>query len=75
MTWTTHRIIVEVPVEDGHDIGETAVRYAVERLLDGNKLHIEVNRARPVWNIAPTGRVRVKMWSKAKRWLLTADVS
>jgi hypothetical protein len=67
MAWTTHRIVVEVPVEDGHDIGETAVRYAVEYLIGGDKLHRELNRARP--NPAPTGRVRVKMWSKAKRWL------
>jgi len=72
MTWTTHRIIVEVLVENGHAIGETDVRYAVEYLLV-NGLHREINRARvtPV----PTGRVRVKMWSKAKRWLLTTDVS
>lgn len=67
--WTIHRIIVEVPVEDGHDVGETAVRWAVEYLVGGNKLHAEINRSRPPSYVAPTGRVRVKMWSRAKKWL------
>lgn len=64
MTWRTHRIIVEVPVND-KEVGETDVRYAVEHLIGGSKLHQEIARMRPVM----TGRVQVKMWSKAKRWL------
>ena len=66
MAWITHRIVVEVPVETGA-FTETDVRYAVEHLIGGDKLHRELNRAWP--SPRPMGRVKVKMWSKVKRWL------
>jgi hypothetical protein len=68
--WKTLRVIVELPVstDTAFPFGETDLRWLVERLIGGAKLHSEINRNR--MNPIPTGNVRVKMWSKAKRWLV-----
>ena len=67
--WTKHRIVVEVAV-DG--VTESDVRWAVHQLVAGDKLHREINRVPPY---RPTGHVYVKMWSKAKRWILKETTS
>ena len=63
--WKTLRVVVELPVSPTADYSERDLRWAVDRLIGGSKIHAEINRFRfGNATVIETGRARVKQLSR-----------